>query len=69
MSSPRLTSPLELVQMRLASEHDHHGTGPIFPCPLCFQPALSAGAVLRPYLLEPAAEAAVDAGRPQAAAA
>jgi len=31
-------SPLDLVLDRLARDHTRHATGPIFPCPLCFDP-------------------------------
>jgi hypothetical protein len=38
--APMPKSRLDLVLGRLAHDHPEHGAGPIFPCPLCFDPPL-----------------------------
>jgi hypothetical protein len=40
--APTPKSRLDLVLDGLAHHHPEHGAGPIFPCPLCFDPPLQA---------------------------
>jgi len=37
---PASARALELVQRQLANDHARHTHGPLFPCPLCFEPPL-----------------------------
>jgi hypothetical protein len=50
MTTQTLTE-LEALEARLAAEHGNHVTGPVLPCPLCFQPALRFGADPRPRIV------------------
>jgi hypothetical protein len=70
MSTTRTLTELETLEFRLASEHGSHVTGPVLPCPLCFQPALRFGADPRPRLASSVREAITAGTRfPEAVAA
>jgi hypothetical protein len=60
---------LEALETRLASEHANHITGPVLPCPLCFQPALRLGADPRPRLVTIRQAIPTPTSLPQTAAA